>query len=147
MEAVVAEEKPAEKTDSKKESASAAKASNKKAAAKNHGKAETSTESKPKPAVVDDVSDAPIEPAKLLHSVSPVYPPDAMRGYITGDVRLEAEVDAAGHVGAMKILVGPEALRQAAKDALKQYEYAPATQGGKAVASKVVVTVKFWFDP
>jgi TonB family protein len=147
VEAVVAEEKPAEKTDSKKESASAAKASNKKAAAKNHGKAETSTESKPKPAVVDDVSDAPIEPAKLLHSVSPVYPPDAMRGYITGDVRLEAEVDAAGHVGAMKILVGPEALRQAAKDALKQYEYAPATQGGKAVASKVVVTVKFWFDP
>ena len=42
---------------------------------------------------------------------------------------------------------GAEALRQAAKDALKQYEYAPATQGGKAVASKLVVTVKFWFDP
>jgi len=32
-------------------------------------------------------------------------------------------------------------------DALRQYEYAPATQDGKPVASKVVVTVKFWFDP
>ena len=38
-------------------------------------------------------------------------------------------------------------VRQAAIDALKQYEYAPATQGGRAVASKVTVTIKFWFDP
>jgi TonB family protein len=144
-EEVVAEEKPAEKKPENKKAA-AAKASSKKDG-KNHGKAETSAESKPKLAVTDEASDAPVEPAKLLHAVSPVYPPDAMRGYITGDVRIEAEVDAAGRVGAMKILVGPEALRQAAKDALKQYEYAPATQGGKAVASKVVVTVKFWFDP
>jgi TonB family protein len=144
-EEIVAEEKPAEKKAESKKGAGG-KASSKKDG-KNHGKAETSAESKPKPAVTDEASDAPIEPAKLLHAVSPVYPPDAMRGYITGDVRIEAEVDAAGRVGAMKILVGPEALRQAAKDALKQYEYAPATQGGKAVASKVVVTVKFWFDP
>ncbi len=142
---VVAEEKaPEKKPESKKESA--AKSSGKKAG-KSHGRAETSAESKPKPAETVVASDAPVEPAKLLRSVQPVYPPDAMRNYITGDVRMEAEVDAAGRVGAMKILVGPEALRQAAKDALKQYEYAPATQGGKAVASKVVVTVKFWFDP
>jgi len=56
-------------------------------------------------------------------------------------------VDAAGHIGAMQVLVGPAPLRQAAMDALKQYEYAPATQGGKAVTSKVTVTIKFWFDP
>ncbi len=114
---------------------------------KNHGKAETSAESKPQPAAMDVVSDAPVLPAKLVRSVQPVYPPDAMRGYITGDVRIEAEVDAQGHVGAMKILVGPAPLRQAAIDALKQYEYAPATQAGKPVTSKVTVTVKFWFDP
>jgi len=113
---------------------------------KNHGKAETSAESKPQ-AVEEVASDAPVLPAKLVRSVQPVYPPDAMRGYITGDVRIEADVDAAGHVGAMKVLVGPAPLRQAAMDALKQYEYAPATQGGKAVASKVTVTIKFWFDP
>jgi len=114
---------------------------------KNHGKAETSAESKPQPVAADEVNDAPVLPAKLLKSAQPVYPPDAMRGYITGDVRIEADVDAQGHVGAMKILVGPAPLRQAAMDALKQYEYAPATQGGKAVASKVTVTIKFWFDP
>jgi len=38
-------------------------------------------------------------------------------------------------------------LRQAAVDALKQYEYAPATQGGRAVPAHVNVTVKFWYNP
>lgn len=111
---------------------------------KYRGKAETSTESNPGAEVV---SDAAVIPAKLLHAVQPVYPPDAMRHYITGDVRIEAQVDAKGHVGEMNIIFGPAAFRQAAMDALRQYQYEAATQGGKPVASKVVVTVKFWFDP
>jgi TonB family protein len=93
------------------------------------------------------VSDQPVLPAKLLKAVQPIYPPEAMRNYITGDVRIEADVDKQGHIGAMKILLGPKQFRQVAMDALKQYEYTPATQGGKPVASKVTVTIKFWFDP
>ena len=144
------EEKPAvakapEKKASAKKEASAKAAGGK--SGKNHGKAETSSESKPKPVETIVAEDAPVIAAKLLHSVPPVYPPDAMRGYITGDVRIEAVVDPAGRIGAMNVLVGPAPLRQAAMDALKQYEYEPATQGGKAVASKVTVTIKFWFDP
>jgi hypothetical protein len=38
-------------------------------------------------------------------------------------------------------------LRGAALDALKQYQYAAATRGGKGVASDVQVVIKFWFDP
>jgi len=115
---------------------------------KNHGKAKTSEESAPVPIPpVVSVSDQPIVPAKLLSAVQPIYPPDAMRNYITGDVRIEAEVDKQGRVGAMKILLGPPQFRQVAMDALRQYEYEPATQGGKPVASKVTVTIKFWFDP
>ena len=128
-----------------------AKSGSKKATAqpvKNHGKAQTSGESAPVPIPpVVSVSDQSIVPAKLLSAVQPIYPPDAMRNYITGDVRIEAEVDKQGHVGAMKILLGPKQFRQVAMDALRQYEYAPATQGGKPVASKVTVTIKFWFDP
>jgi TonB family protein len=115
---------------------------------KNHGKARTTGESAPVPVAPEiSVSDQPIKPAKLLRAVQPIYPPDAMRNYITGDVRIEAEVDKQGRIGAMKILLGPKQFRQVAMDALKQYEYAPATQGGKPVASKVTVTIKFWFDP
>jgi len=128
-----------------------AKPGSKKAAehpVKNHGKARTTGESAPVPAAPEiSVSDQPVKPAKLLHAVQPIYPPDAMRNYITGDVRIEAEVDKQGHIGAMKILLGPKQFRKVAMDALRQYEYAPATQGGKPVASKVTVTIKFWFDP
>jgi TonB family protein len=115
---------------------------------KNHGKAKTSEESAPVPVASEvSVSNLPIVPAKLLRAVQPIYPPDAMRNYITGDVRIEAEVDKQGRIGAMKVLLGPKQFRQVAMDALRQYEYAPATQGGKPVASKVTVTIKFWFDP
>jgi TonB family protein len=92
-------------------------------------------------------SNASIAPAKLLKSVPAVYPPDAMRNYITGDVILDAVVLPSGHVGEMKATTGPAPLRQAAMDALKQYQYAPATQTGKPVPSHVTVTIKFWFDP
>jgi TonB family protein len=92
-------------------------------------------------------SDAPVIAAKLVHAVTPVYPPDAMLNYITGDVKAELEVDADGNVGEVRVLSGPKALRDAAMVALKKYQYAPATQGGKAVASKTTATVKFWFNP
>ena len=62
-------------------------------------------------------SDAVLVPPKLLKSASPVYPPAAMRGYITGDVRVDALVEPDGRIGAMKILAGPVPLRQAATDA------------------------------
>jgi TonB family protein len=93
------------------------------------------------------LSDAPVLPAKLVKAANPVYPPDAMTNFITGDVRAEAMVEPDGRVGEVKVLSGPKPLREAAVEALKQYQYAPATQGGKAVASKVTVTVKFWFNP
>jgi TonB family protein len=91
--------------------------------------------------------DAPVVPAKLLKSVAPVYPPDAMRRFITGDVTLQAEVDERGRVRNAEVVTGPSALREAALDALKQYQYAAATRGGKGVASEVKVKIKFWFDP
>jgi periplasmic protein TonB len=99
-----------------------------------------------KPATVVP-SDAPVIAAKLVHTATPVYPPDAMLNYITGDVKAELVVEADGKVGEVKVISGPKALRDAAVEALKKYEYAPATQGGKAVASQTTATVKFWFNP
>jgi len=92
-------------------------------------------------------SDAALVPPKLLKWVNPVYPPDAMLSFITGDVRVDAVVEPDGRIGGLKILGGPMLLRQAAVDALKQYQYAPATQGGRAVPAHVNVTVKFWYNP
>ena len=98
-------------------------------------------------AVAPVASDAPMTPAKLLRAANPVYPPNAMRNYITGDIRAEVVVEASGRVGEVKVISGPQALRAAAVEALRKYEYAPGTQEGKAVATRVVATVKFWFNP
>jgi TonB family protein len=92
-------------------------------------------------------SDAPLQPAKLLKAANPVYPPDAMTNYITGDVKAEVAVDATGHVAEVKVISGPQALRDAAVAALKQYQYTPASQAGKPVPSQATEVVKFWFNP
>ena len=89
----------------------------------------------------------PLVAAKVLKSVNPVYPPDAMRSFVTGDVKAEVEVEPTGHAGVVKILSGPTQLRNAAVDAVKRYEFSPATRAGKAVPSKLIVAVKFWFNP
>jgi TonB family protein len=100
------------------------------------------------PTITDAVeNDAPVTPPKLVKAANPVYPPDAMRSYITGDVKAEVMVDASGHVTDVKVLSGPQALRAAAADALKQYQYAPAMQGSKPVVAKTTAIVKFWFNP
>ena len=86
-------------------------------------------------------------PPKLLRSVRPVVPPDALRKFVTGNVTVDATVDANGHVRTAKALSGPETLRKAAVDTVKQYRYQPAQQNGKPVAAHVEVTIQFWFEP
>jgi periplasmic protein TonB len=91
--------------------------------------------------------DAPLVEAKLLRAAEPMYPVEALQNFITGDVKVSAEVDASGRVDKVNVISGPAALREAAVEAMKKYQYEPATRGGKPVASQVRVTVKFWFDP
>jgi len=52
-----------------------------------------------------------------------------------------------GRVGKVTVISGPPALREAAVEAMKQYEYEPATKGGKPQPSQITTTIKFWFDP
>jgi protein TonB len=82
-------------------------------------------------------------PPKLIESVKAIPP----RGFVTGNVVLDAVVDVSGHVKSMKVLSGPQSLRNAALDALKKYRYAPATQNGRVVQGHVKETVQFWYEP
>jgi len=76
-----------------------------------------------------------------------VPPADATRGFVTGDVKFEAVINASGKVESAKVLSGPEPLREAALEALKRYEYKPATKNGQSVSARLPVTVKFWYEP
>jgi len=84
-----------------------------------------------------------VKPAKLLSSISPAYPTLAKSQHIEGDVRIDALIDANGHVSAMKVISGATLLHQAAMDALRQWKYQPAMLDGKAVPMHLTVTLQF----
>ena len=85
--------------------------------------------------------------AKLIHAVKPVSPSDALRNYITGNVTVDALVDATGHVKSVAVLSGPLKLRETAIEEMKQYVYEPARRNGRAVTSHVQASLQFWYEP
>src|SRR6266478_5393384 len=84
-----------------------------------------------------------VKQAKLIFSVSPVYPTLAKNQHVSGSVMVDALIDANGRVTTMKVVSGPTLLQQAAMDALKQWKYQPASLDGKPVAMHLTVTIQF----
>ena len=84
-----------------------------------------------------------VKPAKLMSSVPPGYPQMARTQRVSGDVTIDASIDAAGRVSATKVISGPTLLHQAAIDAVKQWKYQPATLNGQATSMHLTVTVQF----
>jgi hypothetical protein len=94
-----------------------------------------------------DVAEEGYEPPSLVKSVTAVPPPEAVRDFVTGDVKFDAVVDATGKVASANAISGPGPLRSAALEALHGYQYKAATRNGQAVSGHVMVTVKFWYEP
>jgi TonB family protein len=84
-----------------------------------------------------------VKQARLTSKVDPVYPALAKNQHISGNVTIDALIDATGRVTTMKIVSGPTLLHQAAMDALKQWKYQPAMLDGKAVPMHLTVTLQF----
>jgi hypothetical protein len=102
-------------------------------------------------AAVADSGDAPtaedyVAP-KLVHSVKSVSPPDVLRNYVTGSVRLDALVDATGRVRSVTVLSGPQKLYSTAIQEMKQYVYEPARKKGKPVVAHVRASLQYWYEP
>ncbi|HTQ62517.1 MAG TPA: TonB family protein [Candidatus Solibacter sp.] len=84
-----------------------------------------------------------VKPARLISHVAPLYPIMAKNQHVTGDVVIDALIDPNGRVTTMKVISGPTLLHQAAKDALHQWKYQPASLDGKPVAMHLTVTLQF----
>lgn len=76
-------------------------------------------------------------------TVLPTYPLLAKNQHLQGDVRVDAVIDVNGRVTAAKAVSGPALLQQAAVDALRQWQYRPATLNGKPVPMYLSVTIRF----
>jgi TonB family protein len=84
-----------------------------------------------------------VVPARLLSSVAPAYPQMARSQRVSGEVKIDALIDASGRVSTTKIISGPALLHQAAQDAVRQWKYQPATLNGQPAPMHLTVTVQF----
>ena len=98
------------------------------------------------PAEVSTASENYVGP-RLLKSVKPVAPPEALKNYVTGNVNVDALVDSAGQIQSVTVISGPPKLRATAIKEMKQYLYEPARRNGKSVSSHVKVTLQYWYEP
>lgn len=98
----------------------------------------------PSPPVVpaDRPADRAAEP---LARVQPDYPREALRTREEGTVLLRVEVDAQGNAASVEIERSSRSreLDRAALDAVSQWTFRPAIQGGEPVPSTVTVPVDF----
>jgi TonB family protein len=81
----------------------------------------------------------------LQHKVDPVYPDDAREARISGAVVMLVTIDDHGKIVDLSALAGPEMLRDAAVNAVKQWTYKPYLLNGKPVFVKSQITVNFSF--
>lgn len=80
---------------------------------------------------------------KVLHSVKPVHPEEAVRDSLEGKVFLKFMVNVDGSVSDVRVLRGPEVFHQAAIDGVSQYRFKPAEHNGKPVAVWMTQPVSF----
>jgi hypothetical protein len=79
-------------------------------------------------------------PALPQYVIDPGYPATSLA---SGAVILEVRIDAAGAVAGLETIYGIEPLIAAAKKAVMNWRFSPATIGGKAVASTAFAVISF----
>jgi TonB family protein len=85
---------------------------------------------------------------KLVKSVEPVYPEEAVEKSLEDTVVIEGRTDTEGNVIGVEILKGKhEILNKAAAEAVKQWKYEPMIIDGKARAIFFTVSCRFRLDP
>jgi vitamin B12 transporter len=103
---------------------------------------EDETTAAPSAETDDDAQAEAITEPRLLHEV-PLAIPEAAQGLeISGDCILLLTIDAEGAVTAVEVRAGlGHGLDEAAEAAARQFRFEPATQRGKAVASRILFQI------
>jgi TonB family protein len=81
-----------------------------------------------------------------VKDVTPDYPSAAKAAGVQGVVFVATTIHKDGSVGQVEAIRGPAELTDAAKNAVKQWRYEPATVDGKATEMPMTVGVKFSLD-
>ena len=77
----------------------------------------------------------------LISAPRPQYPALAHLAGVQGKISFEAMISKTGDVEALKVLGGPQLLRSAATDAVKQWQYRPFSVKGRPVEVRTIIRV------
>jgi TonB family protein len=106
----------------------------------NSGQTETNTDNRPR-------SRAPVESgdlnAKATDRPDAIYPGEARKAHITGQVKVRVIVDETGRVMSADIVSGPKQLWMAAIEAARKAHFEPTLVGGTAVKITGILTYDF----
>jgi protein TonB len=91
----------------------------------------------------DPVVSKGIAEGRLIHSVHPKYPVDAIQRRIEGLVVLHATIAKDGALRDLKSIRGDRMLLQAAVDAVRQWRYEPYKLNGNPVDMPIDITINF----
>jgi protein TonB len=80
---------------------------------------------------------------RLVSSVDPAYPKDALRQHIAGSVRLHVVISRSGTVEKIESADGPAQLTEAARKAVQQWHFEPSSVGGQPIEAEGNVTIVF----
>ena len=83
----------------------------------------------------------------MISFVNPIYPVILRQANVSGDVVIDAVVDANGNVAKMQPVSGQRLLVAAAMDAVRQWKYQPTLLNGQPIPVIVRVTVTFRLRP
>jgi len=89
-----------------------------------------------------------LTPPQLTKFVAATYPAEAAERKLEGNVVLQLDIDASGRVAAVAV-VNPagHGFDEAAAEAARRFEFAPALRDGKPVAARILYRYAFTFRP
>lgn len=84
-----------------------------------------------------------IQPLQLIHQVTPAYPPEAVSKHIEGSVLLNAVIGSNGSIKVLECVGGPAELKDAAMEAVRQWQYTPFQMNGTPMETHIGIAVLF----
>ena len=90
-----------------------------------------------------EIDEPAFEGARVIRKFKPIYPDMARIALIQGTIRFRATIGRDGAVDRLEVLSGPPLLIQAARDAVQQWRFLPATRNGDAVEDVTQIAVSF----
>jgi TonB family protein len=84
-----------------------------------------------------------LEPVQVLKKVSPIYPAIAKQRRLNGILVVDALVDKSGKVTNLQVVSGPPIFRDAAFDAIKQWQFKPAMLNGQPIDQHTQIRLEF----